>query len=264
MKNHTVIDTALSCLEVMERWSVSLSRLVKIISENKIKEYSVISTRVNPSTGERLFICYEKPKISGFGGKIWISRDISASYFNIIEIEQYEKINPLITYKESEDAPSERFAEEDRLGNEGRCFDIECFEKAYAESQNQLYETVMGLSNAVENAEKLRIQLDHAQKRIAELESKIATGADPNLHTESSDHELQTTVNAPMWENTLSAILDVMDQIYHGEDINLKRDEFRAKISEKYSKYHSKAVAIAWQKIPDRFKSGRGRPLKKR
>ncbi|MTJ93792.1 MAG: hypothetical protein F8N36_13170 [Desulfovibrio sp.] len=63
----------------------------------------------------------------------------------------------------------------------------------------------MDLSSTVGNAEKLRIKLDHAQKRIAELESKIAKCAH-NLHTKNSDQELQVMVNAPMWENTLSAI----------------------------------------------------------
>ena len=48
MKDTLLLNNVISCEELMNRWSVTESRLVKIISENKIKEYSVISTRINP------------------------------------------------------------------------------------------------------------------------------------------------------------------------------------------------------------------------
>lgn len=49
MKDTLLLNSVISCEELMNRWSVTESRLVKIISENKIKEYSVISTQNKPT-----------------------------------------------------------------------------------------------------------------------------------------------------------------------------------------------------------------------
>lgn len=183
MKDTLLLNSVISCEELMNRWSVTESRLVKIISENKIKEYSVISTRINPHDNAKIFICREKPKISIFNGKMWSTRDISRSFFDVSDIDSYEKENPVITFPEDIDGPSEKCFQEDRL--EYRHISVEILEREHADAVNQKNELAGYLSNAVSNIgklqskiNKLETQLEEANRRTTEVEKRSNPGCE--------------------------------------------------------------------------------------
>lgn len=183
MKDTLLLNSVISCEELMNRWSVTESRLVKIISENKIKEYSVISTRIKPHDNAKIFICREKPKISIFNGKIWSTRDISRSFFDMSDIDNYEKENPLITFPEDIDGPSEKYFQEDTL--EYRRISVEILEKEHADAVNQKNELAEYLSNAVSKISKLQseinklqTQLEEANRRATQVEKRSNPGCE--------------------------------------------------------------------------------------
>lgn len=109
MEDALILDEIITCNDLMARWSVSHNRLVKIISNEKIKEYSVVSTRINRN--KKIYICRERHKIKF--SPLWVTRDIQSSVFDIRDIKKYELKFPIILLPEAEGEPSERKAEED-------------------------------------------------------------------------------------------------------------------------------------------------------
>lgn len=171
MKDIIIFDDIISCKDLMQRWSITKNRLVKIISDYKIMEYSVITTRINTENAKK-FVCREKHKIPFFYEKIWVTRDISASYFNMIDIVRYENDNPLIILPEAEDSPSERDFEEDSLCHEN--IDIDMLEKEYAKISIQKNEISSNLATALVTITKIQEKLTVANQRVMNLEKQLA------------------------------------------------------------------------------------------
>ena len=97
--------------------------------------------------------------------------------------------------------------------------------------------------------------------RIAELEAQLAAAEEAAKRKEvQAVAEPDTTVKAAKWENSVSAAFDLWNEIFQGNKNSWTRDEFTTALAEKYPDYHTKVLALAWNRLPEKYKQGPGRP----
>lgn len=100
---------------------------------------------------------------------------------------------------------------------------------------------------------------------ISSLEEEIETLRKENDTQDiSSQGPIVTTVNAAMWEGTLKAAFDTWEKIYSSNRSDWKREEFTAMVNSYFQGYHTGAEQLAWERLPSRYKAGRGRPKNKK
>lgn len=100
---------------------------------------------------------------------------------------------------------------------------------------------------------------------ISSLEKEVETLRKKNDRQDMPPQgPIMTTVNAAMWEGTLKAAFDAWEQIYSSNRSDWKREEFTAIVSSHFQGYHTGAEQLAWERLPSRYKAGRGRPRSKK
>lgn len=112
-------------------------------------------------------------------------------------------------------------------------------------------------------------QLAEAQKQIESLHqwNKRLNDQNQELRTElaaASQPQEVVTVDAALWENSFRAACSVLVKIVGNNETGITRSTLENRMKDVASggRTHTKADRIAWESLPDKHKSGPGRPKK--
>ena len=104
--------------------------------------------------------------------------------------------------------------------------------------------------------------LEKQNKNNSSTQNKIP---DEKISTEDTQQQSDagkglSPANADRWERSVEAALELWVTIFTGSKKDWIREDFTNALAKAYSEYHTIVRDLAWQKLPDEFKHGPGRP----
>lgn len=208
-------------------------------------------TRVNPITLEKVTSCLpwqtEKHSADSTIRKFWrrciakggdsLSKLFDEVVFKYAEVKRYEENHPEVLYQ---------------IVDPDVAWKDELLRKPDLSPVSELKER---LAETEEKLKKSRRISKRRSNKIAKLEEEIA-------QMRSSG---PTTVKAALWEKSVDATFNLLVNILQGSNndkMTWKKEEFIDALPGRYSEYHTIVVEMAWEKLPESYKLGRGRPKK--
>ena len=143
-----------------------------------------------------------------------------------------------------------------------KCEEVERYEKNHPEVLHKLGDTDVAWKKCKHRIQGVTL-MEELKKRLAKAE-RIKAKKEDELEALriQIDSKCSTTVNAKKWKKTVNAVLDTWVHIIQGDKTDWKKEEFSDAIAEKYNDYHTTVTALGWEKLPECYKGGRGRPKK--
>ena len=135
-------------------------------------------------------------------------------------------------------------------GKDGIFFEIDEIQKLEEYIDGSKIEPSMGNNLEKQNKNNSSTQNKTLDKKIFTEDAQQQSDAGKGL----------SPANADLWKKSVEAALKLWVTIFTGAEKKWKKKDFENAFANTCSEYHSTVRELAWQKLPDEFKHGPGRP----